>query len=147
MPRAFSSTSDGLGYLLGFALCRSSSVAILSPWLSDVRIPLPITDRECPRRGQLSEILDSFSDTDVRVFVKSDEEHNEYIRRRLPRHVNFETVDDLHAKAIVTPEFVYVGSANITMGGLQDNRELCEVIENEYGGVESFLSSELDLHF
>jgi phosphatidylserine/phosphatidylglycerophosphate/cardiolipin synthase-like enzyme len=63
----------------------------------------------------------------------------------LPHHVDFKTVDDLHAKAIVTPEFVYVGSANITMGGLQDNRELCEVIENEYRSVESFLGSELDL--
>jgi len=55
------------------------------------------------------------------------------------------TIDDLHAKAVVGPELVYVGSANITHSGLTVNRELCEIIENEYGNVDGYLSRKLGL--
>ncbi|MEZ3142744.1 phospholipase D-like domain-containing protein [Halobaculum sp. MBLA0143] len=84
-------------------------------------------------------------ETEVQVYLREGESHNDYVRRRLPERVRVESVDDLHAKAIVTPEFRYVGSANITRGGLRDNRELCEVVENEYGSVEAFLDAELQL--
>lgn len=146
MTRAFSLSSDGLGALLGFALVRSDSVAIVSPWLSDVRVPLPMTEteRELPRRARLSTVL-STVETEVQVYLRDGESHNDYVRHRLPEHVRVERVDDLHAKAIVTPEFRYVGSANITRGGLRDNRELCEVVENEFGGVGPFLDAELQL--
>jgi len=42
------------------------------------------------------------------------------------------------------PEFVYLGSANITHGGLETNRELCEIIDNEYESVEGYVTNELD---
>lgn len=55
------------------------------------------------------------------------------------------TIDDLHAKAVVSPELVYVGSANITHSGLTVNRELCEIMENEYGSVSDYLDAELGI--
>jgi phosphatidylserine/phosphatidylglycerophosphate/cardiolipin synthase-like enzyme len=120
-------------------------VVVLSPWLSDVTVQLPITDRTDERRLRLSEGLRELPETEVRVIVRTGEEHNDYIRGRLPGHVEFTELEDLHAKAIVAPEFVYIGSANITRGGLEVNRELCEIIENEYGTVEAYLRAELDI--
>jgi phosphatidylserine/phosphatidylglycerophosphate/cardiolipin synthase-like enzyme len=114
-----------------------------------VRISLPVTDtvRDLPRRARLSTVLTALSETTVQVYLRDGEAHNDYVRRRLPDSVAVETVPDLHAKAIVTPEFVYVGSANITRSGLHDNRELCEIVENEYESTAVFLSEELDLRW
>jgi phosphatidylserine/phosphatidylglycerophosphate/cardiolipin synthase-like enzyme len=144
MVRAFSLTSEGLGYFLGYTLVRAPRVAIISPWLSDVDVRLPLTNRDGPRRLKLSEALEELVDTSVRLVVRSGEDHNSYIRNRLPDHVELTELDDLHAKAIVAPEFVYLGSANITRGGLETNRELCEIIENEYESVEQYVKNVLD---
>jgi phosphatidylserine/phosphatidylglycerophosphate/cardiolipin synthase-like enzyme len=92
---------------------------------------------------RLSEVLYEFSNTEVDLFVRSDEQHNGYIESRLPDWIRYTEIDDLHAKAIVAPEFVYLGSANITRGGLTTNRELCEIIQNEYDSVSQFLQHEL----
>ena len=145
MVRAFSLTSDTLGYFLGYTLVHAPRVAIVSPWMSDVDIRLPATNRMDRRRLRLSEALEALDDTDVLIVVRSGEEHNEYLKDRLPARVEFVELPDLHAKAIVTAEFVYLGSANITRGGLEVNRELCEIIENEYGDVEEYLREELRL--
>lgn len=144
MVRAFSLTSDSLGYFLGYTLVHAPRVAIVSPWLSDVTVRLPISNRTGDRHLRLSEALREFADTEVHLIVRAGEQHNDYIGSRLPEGVRYTEVSDLHAKAIVSPEFVYVGSANITQGGLTTNRELCEVIENAYGDVEEYLRNELE---
>jgi phosphatidylserine/phosphatidylglycerophosphate/cardiolipin synthase-like enzyme len=144
MVRAFSLTSDSLGYFLGYTLVHAPRVTIVSPWLSDVDVRLPLSDRIDDRHLRLSEALRELTDTEVHLIVRAGEQHNEYIGSRLPGWVRFTEVSDLHAKAIVSPEFVYVGSANITHGGLTTNRELCEVIENAYGDVGEYLQHELE---
>jgi phosphatidylserine/phosphatidylglycerophosphate/cardiolipin synthase-like enzyme len=93
---------------------------------------------------RLSEVLATLSDTEVSLVVRAGEGHNEYLKKRLPGWIQFVELEDLHAKAIVTPEFVYLGSANITRGGLEVNRELCEIIENEYDDVVPYLREELN---
>jgi len=95
----------------------------------------------------LLEALENLSDTEVMFVVRADEQHNNFVRDRLPDHVSLIEVDNLHAKLVVCDEFVYLGSANITRGGLELHREVCEVIENEYGNAETYLESELDLTF
>ena len=52
-------------------------------------------------------------------------------------------IDDCHSKAVTTPEFVCVDSANIPHIGLPVNRELREIVENEYDGVRAYLNNEL----
>jgi len=144
MVRAFSLPSNGLRYFIGYALAHADRIAICSPWLSDVELRLPLTTGLENRRVSLSDAINLF-DTEVDVYVRSDESHNEYALSKLDQLANVTKVDDLHAKAVVTDEYVYVGSANITQGGLMTNLELCEILENEYRDVDAYLKTELDL--
>lgn len=147
MPRAFSLTSDSLGYFIGYTLLHADRIVIVSPWLSDVTLRFPVNDRFENRDLSLLEALDNLPDTEVTFVVRSGEQHNNFVRDRLPDDVLLLEVDDLHAKLVVCDEFIYLGSANITRGGLELHREVCEVIENEYGDAEAYLESELDIRF
>jgi phosphatidylserine/phosphatidylglycerophosphate/cardiolipin synthase-like enzyme len=113
--------------------------------LSDVELRLPVNDRFERRTVSLVDAVNELEETTVHFIVREGESHNEYIRKRLPRQQHLHEVDDLHAKAIVTDTFVYVGSANITRGGLTVNRELCELLENEFETVEAYLATKLEL--
>ena len=146
MGQAFSLPSSALRYLLGHALVYSDHVAICSPWLSDVDVRLPLAPGVDDRRTKLAAAISEL-DTTVDVYVRPDESTNEYALDRLSRlgNVTVSEVVDLHAKAVVTKNYVYVGSANITRGGLLTNLELCKVIENQYLGVNSYLQEELNL--
>lgn len=146
MVRAFSLTSESLSYFIGFALLHSNPVIIVSPWLSNVSLRLPVNNRFSDSEVRLLDALEEFSEKDVHLLVKTGEQHNEYIRDRLPEHVQMYDIDDLHAKAVVCDEFVYIGSANITRGGLTLNRELCEVLENEYGSAVEYVEQKLGLN-
>lgn len=145
MVQAFSLTSDSLSYFLGYTLVHADRVAIVSPWMSDVQLQFPVNDVVSGRRLRFVEALSELSNSEIYCIVREGESHNAFIRNRLPDHVTFLEVSDLHAKAIVCDEFVYLGSANITRGGFSLNRELCEVIENEYGDTLEYLSNELAL--
>ena len=146
MVRAFSLPSSGLSYFIGYTLVHAEHIAICSPWLSDVDLRFPITEKLPSRRLSLSKAIRELGTT-VDFYVRTGEQHNDYIRSLVSRMDNatMTTVDDLHAKAVVGPELVYVGSANITHSGLTVNRELCEIMENEYDSVETYLNLELDL--
>jgi len=146
MGQAFSLPSSALRYLLGHALVYSDHIAICSPWLSDVDVRLPLAPGIDDRRTKLAAAIREF-DTTVDVYVRPDESTNEYALDRLSRleNVTVSRVVDLHAKAVVTKNYVYVGSANITRGGLLTNLELCKVIENQYLGVNTYLQEELNL--
>ena len=145
MVRAFSLPSESLSYFIGFTLLHSDHVVIVSPWLSDVTLRLPVNDRFDEREVRLVDVLEELEETEVHLLVREGEEHNEYIERRLPDHVRFRRIEGLHAKAVVSDTFVYLGSANITRGGLSINRELCEVLENEYGSAREYVSRTLDI--
>ena len=145
MVRAFSLPSSGLRYFVGYALVHADRVAICSPWLSDVEVRLPLTSGVEDRHVSLSKALEAV-DTDLYVYVRPGESHNEYALSKISKLANIEEIVNLHAKAVVTDEYVYVGSANITHGGLTTNRELCEILENEYGDVQTYLKRELNLN-
>jgi phosphatidylserine/phosphatidylglycerophosphate/cardiolipin synthase-like enzyme len=146
MGQTFSLPSSGLRYLLGYSLVHKEHVAICTPWLSDVELRLPLsseTDVD-DRRASLSAALKRF-DTQVDVYIREGESHNEYVLSRIEKRANITKDENLHAKAIVTDEYVYLGSANITRGGLLTNLELCQVIENDYDDVEDYLEDEIGL--
>jgi hypothetical protein len=145
MTRAFSLTSESLSYFVGFALLHSDQTVIVSPWLSDVRLQLPVNNRFSGRDVRLLEALEELDEKDVELFVRTGEQHNEYVKDRIPDHVTLHEIDDLHAKAVVCDEFVYMGSANITQGGLTLNRELCEIVENDYKSARVYLRENLGL--
>lgn len=145
MTRAFSLTSESLSYFVGFALLHSDRTVIVSPWLSDVTLNFPVNDRFPERDVRLLEALEKLPEKDVELFVRTGEQHNEYVKNRLPDHVALHEVDDLHAKAVVCDEFVYMGSANITHGGLTLNRELCEIVENDHESARAYVRENLGL--
>ena len=145
MVRAFSLPSESLSYFVGFTLLHSDHVIIVSPWLSDVPLRLPVNDRFDDREMRLLTMLEDLETPNVQLLVREGERHNDYIEQRLPNDIHFQRIEDLHAKAVICDDFVYLGSANITQGGLSLNREICEVLENEYGSAQEYLSRTLDL--
>jgi len=121
-------------------------IAICSPWLSDVDVRLPLGSTGGGRSTKLTAAIRDV-DTQVDIYVGPDIETNEYALSRLTHieNVTVSEVPDLHAKAVVTDTYVYVGSANITRGGLLTNVELCKLLENDYESVEKCLENELYL--
>lgn len=146
MGRVFSLPSSGLPYLIGHALVYSDRIAICSPWLGDVDVRLPLTSDIDEHRMKLAAAIREL-ETTVDVYVRPDESSNDYALSRLSRldNVSVSAVPNLHAKAVVTDMYVYAGSANITRGGLVTNKELCKVVENKYGDVESYVEAELEV--
>lgn len=148
MTQTFSLNSDGLSTYIGYSLYSGDKVALVSPWISDIRIRLPVNNEFDDRRMLLSEAIRKLEgDTHVDVLIRSGEEHNNYIRGELADSVEVHTVEDLHAKCVVAPEHVYTGSANITRGGLHINREICQINENPYQSVSEYIEKELELHY
>lgn len=147
MARTFSLPSEALGFYLGSALIHNDEVAIISPWVSDVQVVFPVNNLQLEdQRMYLSEAIEAFADdTSIRLLLRAGERHNNYIQSELGDAVTVELVDDLHAKAMVTRDSVYVGSANVTLSGLSINRELCHIVENEYDDIDTYIQSELDL--
>jgi len=145
MVRAFSLTSDSLSYFIGYTLLHARRTVIVSPWLSDVELRFPVNEHIEDRRAGLLAAVETLPDTEVTFVVREGEDHNDFVRDRLPPAVQLLEVDDLHAKVVVCDEFAYLGSANITRGGLTLNREICEIIENEYGDAFEYVESELDI--
>jgi len=146
MTRTFSLPSSALSYYIGYSLVSADRMALVSPWISDVEIRLPVTDRLDDRQLHLTEAIKQLEgDTEVLVYIRTGQEHNNYVQSNLSDNVEVHSVDDLHAKAVVTDDHVYVGSANITRGGLVVHREICQIVENQYGDLETYIKEELEL--
>lgn len=145
MVRAFSLTSDSLGYFIGYTLLHARQTIIVSPWLSNVDLRFPVNAHFENRRMSLLDAIDQLPDTDVTFVVREGEQHNDFVRDRLPDGTSMHTVPDLHAKVVVCDEYAYLGSANITRGGLTVNRELCEIIENEHRDAAAYIETELGI--
>lgn len=145
MVQAFSLTSESLSYFIGYTLLHAPRTVIVSPWLSNVDLRFPVNEHLKSRQMTLLDAVSKLPDTEVTFVVRKGEQHNKYIEDRLPENVDIIAVENLHAKVVVCDEYAYLGSANITRGGLTVNRELCEIIENEYSDTETYLEAELDL--
>ena len=145
MVRAFSLTSDSLSYFIAYTLVHADRTIIVSPWLSNVDLRFPVNNVLEHRHMRLLEAVEQLPDKDVTFIVREGEQHNDFIRDRLPEGVSMHEVENLHAKVVVCDEFAYLGSANITHGGLTLNREVCEIIENEYEDAAAYLEAELDI--
>lgn len=148
MTRTFSLSSDGLSSYIGYTLYSNDKVALVSPWISDITIHFPVNNEFKDRRMFLSEAIRKLDgDTQVLVLIRSGQEHNNYIKSELADTVEVHSIEDLHAKSVISPSHVYSGSANITRGGLHINRELCQINENPHGSVSEYLRKELNLSY
>lgn len=149
MVRTFSIHSKQISEYLGSAFLNSARIAVVSPWISDIIVRFPDSDQTKERELQLSQAVSRF-DVDVTFVVDpAQDQHNRFRSRAiLPRiqdDATIRAVENLHAKAIVTDQILYQGSANVTHRGLNINVELCDLRENEYGDVDTFLRQRLGL--
>jgi hypothetical protein len=141
-------SSDALSAYIGYALYNSDRVALVSPWISDITVRLPVNNEFDDRRMLLSEAIRKLEgETHILVLIRTGQEHNNYVQSQLASTIEVQSVDDLHAKCVVNRSHVYTGSANITRGGLHINRELCQINENPYGSVDTYIEEELDLAY
>ncbi|NUC74772.1 hypothetical protein HTZ84_21145 [Haloterrigena sp. SYSU A558-1] len=149
MARTFSIHSDLIASFLGTAFLNAERIAIVSPWVSDITVRFPETDQLSARQLQLSEAV-RFFDTDVWFIVDpAQADHNQLrpaaLLPRVSDVARIKEVENLHAKAIVTDQVLYQGSANITYRGLNINVELCDIRENECGSISAFLEDRLQI--
>lgn len=149
MVRTFSIHSEEIAKFLGTAFLNADQMAVVSPWVSDITVRFPDSNRISDQRLRFSEAV-QILDVDLEVFVDPNQNHHNRQKSTslLPRisdHVSIHEVDGLHAKAIVTDRVLYQGSANMTYNGLNVNIELCDIRENEYGDVDQFLEHQLGI--
>jgi hypothetical protein len=145
MTRAFTLPSDELAYFIGYTLIHADRVILVSPWLSDVELRFPVNDQTSSRELLLSDAITELNDTTVTFLINGNEDHNDYIKNRVEQHADIVDVRDLHAKAVITDDWVYAGSANITRRGLLINRELCKIVENEHNDIDTYVHEELGI--
>lgn len=144
MVRSFSLASNSIPYFLGMSLLRTETVIIVSPWISDIEVKFPVSRSVPKEEMDLAEALHWFEEGNYYIVTSSDP-HNEYLIDRVKDTASVTVVDDLHAKAIITDDLIYVGSANITRRGMSENLELCHVMENQYNDSELYLNMELGI--
>jgi len=101
MVRAFSLTSDSLGYFIGYTLLHARRVVIVSPWLGNVDLRFPVNDHLESRHTSLLDAIDTLPDTEVTLVIREGEQYNDFVRDRLPEDVTLIELDDLHAKVVV----------------------------------------------
>jgi hypothetical protein len=149
MVRTFSIHSEEIAKFLGTAFLNADQMAVVSPWVSDITVRFPNSDRVPDRKLRFSEAVQTL-DVDVEVFVDpNQDDHNRKkpssLLPQISGHVSIHEIDNLHAKAIVTEQVLYQGSANVTYNGLNVNIELCDIRENEHGDVDRFLERRLGI--
>jgi phosphatidylserine/phosphatidylglycerophosphate/cardiolipin synthase-like enzyme len=150
MVQTFSIHSEELATFLGTAFLNTERITILSPWVSDITVRFPVCDRLSTRELLLSESIRRF-DVDVTVIVSPDASDHNWEKRysllpKIEDAVDIHSVENLHAKAIITDSLLYLGSANITYNGLNKNIELCQLMDNIQADTAGFLAERLDIH-
>lgn len=149
MVRTFSIHSEEIAKFLGTALLNTDQMAVVSPWISDITVRFPDSDRIPDRKLQFSEAVQTL-DVDLEVFVDPNQNYHNRgkpnsLLPQISDHVPIHEIHGLHAKAIVTEQVLYQGSANMTYNGLNVNIELCDIRENEHGDVDQFLECRLGI--
>lgn len=117
-------------------LAPSSQLYIFSPWLSNMTL---IDNRFgqfralYPDDGQdewrLVEILNRLAlrETSICILCRPNEARNEQVIRLLNRSIQVRYVKTLHEKGIVTEQFYWRGSMNVTYFGVNVNDESIEI--------------------
>lgn len=144
MTKSFSLHSKSIPYFIGLSLSRWNRLIIVSPWISNISIEFPILKENVDNELPLIEALNEFNDCQRTIITGSDP-FNDYVLDRVDDSVEILIIDDLHAKAVITDELLYNGSANITRGGVAGNVELATISENDYGDADTFVTEQLGI--
>ena len=119
-------------YLATFMSIETQEVTIISPFISQFKIP-PLDKRFKLKNEDSTSFfgaLASLSSLGVRVSIFTTEGYVTKISKyfnQSTQKVRIRVVPELHEKFFISSEFFYKGSANLTYSGLYANIESCEI--------------------
>lgn len=133
---------------------RKSEVFIVSPWIQDVTLKIPIiyagensfTTGEMPLSSLLS-LTAIHLDLHFILIVRDKDRHLlntiRHIQSESPQSIEIYQEPFLHAKLVVTNTVVLQMSANIIPTSLYRNIETCAISKNTYNMARRYVVSEL----
>lgn len=135
---------------------KSTNVAIISPWVQDVVLHMPIITssnrRDGSRRMYFSQFLNYLIENKglkIYLIMRDNDSRVKYAtrvaRRKNPDHLNLIAVQYLHAKAVVTDSHALLTSANLIPTSLYRNVESCSLQINRYQNTEKYIEYEFGL--
>ena len=133
---------------------KSTNVAIISPWIQDVMLQVPIIfgiHHRYKRKMYLGQFLRYLIDNrqlEIFLIVRDNDKRVQYVTRRVQRKsLHIHTVEYLHAKAIVTESNALLTSANLIPTSLYRNIENCSLQINQYQSTAKYLKYEYGIKF
>ena len=131
---------------------KSTSVAIVSPWIQDVELQVPILDgyyRRDSRKMYFSYLLNYLVEKRqqrIYLFIRDNDERAKYatriIRKNNQASLEIFIVQHLHAKAILTNSNILLTSANLIFTSLYRNVESCSLQINPYQNTIKYVEYE-----
>ena len=123
-----------------------SQIALVSPWIRDVPLDLPLPLRN--RSSHLSTLLrhaQEHSGLRVLLVCREKDQYVQGILRRLAASPQVDLIlrPTLHAKAIITPQFILSGSGNLLWTSLYRNEETLRLDHNEWPDIRQAMRQSL----
>ena len=147
MENGFLFPCENLSYILGFLFLFEDDVILVSPWITDFLVIFPLNGYKINELS-LSESINFFSSKKRISLILSkeiDKSTEIFLRRINKKNVRIKKVENLHAKLIVTSNFIYFGSANITYSGTRKNIEICKFERNKTGNSYKYIRNFLQI--
>lgn len=135
---------------------KGGSAIIVSPWVQDLQLQPPILGNEEKWNTQESMLLSGFllyliakRNLNLTMIVRENDSRvqnvTKQILRQFPQNLKVVESMHLHAKVIVTPNFVLQSSANLIPTSLHRNTEACSLFVNQYRSASRYVEFELKL--
>lgn len=144
MENSFYFESNALNYIIGHFLLFERNIIFVSPWISNIEIKLPHNNRIDKKTMRLDDLIKLLKENISSIIVSKDK-FNDFFLKRIPSDLDIKKIEDLHAKAIISDDIIYMGSANITRGGTKKNKELCQLQRNPYSDSKIFLERRMGI--
>lgn len=133
-----------------------SEVILVSPWIDDVSLIIPLLKQGdghyTPPDLRLSNFLLQLArdfKIHITIIVREQDRRCDGVisplLKTFPKQLTIKTVPYLHAKAVVTESFVLETSANLIPTSLYRNVETCSVLDNPYGNPREWVKVRLGL--
>lgn len=135
---------------------KGGSAIIVSPWIQELQLKPPILGSEEKWNVKESMPLSNFlfyliaqRNLKLAIIVRENDNKVQSVTKQslhlFPHNMKIIESMHLHAKAIVTPNFVLQTSANLIPTSLYRNTETCSLSVNKYGSALRYVEYELKL--
>ncbi|MGB1252130.1 MAG: phospholipase D-like domain-containing protein DpdK [Candidatus Promineifilaceae bacterium] len=117
-------------------LLPSAEMYLFSPWISDIALVdnrvgqyRALRPDEAPSYLRLTELLNHLAQQGTRIHIlcRPNLPRNEEVLRRLDPIIKVKYIETFHEKGLITPQFYWRGSMNLTFFGTEVNDEHVEI--------------------